>query len=96
MADKRFSIIQNNFNDRICYVCGRTNAHKHEIMFGSNRDLSIKYGLCVCLCQEHHTGSNGVHNNRELDLFFKALAQNKFEQKYPALNWLSIFRRNYK
>ena len=64
-----------------CWVCGRTDQlHDHHIIFGtSNRKKSEQYGLKVWLCYEHHTGNNGVHFNKELDLQLKRLAQTYFE-----------------
>ena len=93
---KRYSIITENFNR--CLVCGTyCNIHKHEIFFGrGKRELSIKYGLVVPLCGRHHNMSNdGVHFNRKLDLELKKLGQKAFEYKYPNLNFLDIFHRNY-
>ena len=67
-----------------CWVCGRTDQlHDHHVIFGtSNRKQSEKYGLKVWLCYEHHTGNQGVHFNRELDLELKKLAQTYFEGHY--------------
>lgn len=96
MADKRFSIITKNFDQ--CLVCGTyLNIHKHEVMFGNGkRQLSIKYGLVVPLCGRHHNMSNeGVHYNRILDLKLKQQAQKAFEYKYPDLDFIKIFHKNY-
>ena len=94
---KRFSIIH-DMDEGQCYFCGsHINTHIHEIFYGmANRDKSIKYGLCVRLCFDHHTGTHGVHNgNRELDLQLKRIGQMAFRQKYPDLDFFEIFRRNY-
>ena len=83
---KRYSIIQ-DWTEKNCIVCGATqNLHIHEVFFGTaNRQLSIKHGLCVCLCSRHHNGSNeGVHFNRTLDKKLKAHAQSIAMQKN---NW---------
>lgn len=93
--DKRYSIVHSF--DR-CIVCGCTNnLNTHEILFGTaNRKQSIKYGLCCKLCYKHHNGSNeGVHFNKALDLKLKKLAQKKFEEHYPDLDFVKIFGRNY-
>ena len=80
-----------------CIHCGSTMVEIHHIMFGTaNRKLSDKYGLVVPLCPYCHRGGQGVHQNRQLDLKLKKLAQSKFEQEYPDLDWLEIFGRNYK
>jgi hypothetical protein len=89
------SIIQNS---KECYVCGTTyNLHDHHIIFGtSNRKNSEKYGLKVWLCLEHHTGSAGVHQNREMDLNLKKVAQQHFEAKIGTRNeFRSIFGKSY-
>lgn len=96
MADKRFSIITNNFER--CLVCGTyLNIHKHEIFYGSGRrQLSIKYGLVVPLCARHHNMSkDGVHFNQILNLKLKQQGQKAFEHKYPDLDFVKIFGRNY-
>ena len=94
---KRFSIIH-NLDDKECLICGSTqNIHIHEVFYGTaNRQLSIKYGLCVCLCGRHHNLSNvGVHFNKQLDTNLKQHAQQKFNEVYPELNFMKIFGKNY-
>ena len=81
-----------------CYACGTTyNLHDHHIIFGTaNRRNSEKYGLKVFLCQEHHTGSAGVHFNRDFDLRLKKMAQTHFEAEFGARNeFVSIFGKSY-
>lgn len=75
------SIIQ---EEKKCYISGQTYwLEEHHIFFGrAKRNLSEKYGLKVWLTRELHRGTNGVHNNRELDLKFKRMAQQKFEETY--------------
>lgn len=94
---KRYSIIVDNF-DRCLKCKSYLNIHKHEIFFGrGKRELSIKYGLVVPLCQRHHQGTDGVHgkNGHKLDIELKKLGQRAFEYHYPDLDFLSIFHRNY-
>lgn len=89
------SIIQNK---KECYMCGTTlNLHEHHVIFGtSNRKNSEKYGLKVWLCQEHHTGSRGVHFNREFDMHLKKLAQKHFEAKFGAnTSFKTVFGKSY-
>lgn len=75
------SIIQNK---KECYLCKTTvSLNEHHIFFGTaNRKLSEKDGLKVFLCLEHHKGQAGVHNNRDLDVFFKQIAQKRWEEFY--------------
>ena len=94
---ERFSILQ-DFKDKKCFVCGsRQNLHIHEVYYGSaHRQLSIKYGCCVCLCARHHNGSNeGVHFNRELDLKLKQEMQRAFIKTYPQIDFKGVFRKDY-
>ena len=68
-------------DERRCYVCGtEMGLHKHHVFGASNRSKSEEYGYTVYLCGFHHNLSrSGVHQNRQLDLFFKELAQKHFE-----------------
>lgn len=88
------SILQEDTSN--CIICGRYGTEIHHVFFGTaNRKLSTKYGLVVGLCPEHHRGNKGVHNNRELDLELKRMAQAKFTDTYQNLDFLAIFGRNY-
>lgn len=88
------SILQDD-TDR-CIICGRYGTEIHHVFFGTaNRKLSTKYGLIVGLCYEHHRGNKGVHNNRELDLQLKRMAQTKFTDTYQNVDFLAVFGRNY-
>ena len=88
------SIIQEDTN--YCYVCGRYGTEKHHCIYGNaNRRLSDKYGLVIGLCYEHHRGNTGVHFNRELDLTMKRVAQRRFNEVYPELDFLAVFGKSY-
>lgn len=88
------SIIQEDTD--YCFVCGRYGTEIHHILFGTaNRKLSDKYGLVIGLCCEHHRGRTGVHQNRELDLTMKRVAQRAFNEAYPNMDFLTVFGRNY-
>lgn len=80
MADKRYSIITNQLD--FCMKCGKPGAHKHEVFFGRNRQLSIEDGMVVPLCYWHHEGNDSPHLNRSIDLSLKKSAQKAWEQKY--------------
>lgn len=70
--------------------------HKHHIFEGRNRQNSEKYGLFIWLPPELHNMSNaGIHFNKKFDLEVKKIAQKAFEEKYPELDFLEIFRKNY-
>lgn len=89
------SIIQ---TEKECFVCGTTyNLHSHHCIYGtSNRKQSEKYGLKVWLCQEHHTGREGVHFNKDLDILLKKLSQAHFESKCGTReDFRRIFGKSY-
>ena len=77
---KRFSILDNL--DK-CFFCGKPAECIHEVYFGTaNRQISIKNGFCVGLCNKHHNMSkNSVHNDRFMDLQLKELYQKEYEKK---------------
>lgn len=90
--------------DGRCYLCmllygddGTKVTQEHHVIFGTaNRKLSERYGLKVYLCISHHTGSTeAVHKNAEMALLLKIRAQRAFRERFPALNWLEIFGKNY-
>ncbi len=89
------SILQTEKED---YLSGRTyRLEKHHIFFGtSNRKMSEKYGFWVWLTAENHRESkNAVHQNREMDLLLKRIAQNKFEETHTREVFMKIIGRNY-
>lgn len=94
-ADRdRFSIITNDLEH--CIICGAKKDNLHEVFYGSYRHLSIKYGLVIPLCVKHHTmGEFSIHNDRELDLYYKRLAQNIFMSKYSYELFIKEFKINY-
>lgn len=89
------SILQQG--DPRCFICGRvTGLECHHVMSGTaNRKLSDQYGLTVWLCQPHHTGPDGVHQNRERGNSLKRLAQIAFEARHSHDEWMQVFRKNY-
>ena len=93
---KRFSILQ---NEKKCYVCGATqNIHIHEVMFGRNRNNSIKDGCCVYLCGYHHNQSNkGVHFNHKLDMQLKKEMEKRWLEYYHKSieDFIKKYGRNY-
>lgn len=74
------------------------NLHRHEVFFGKNRQLSIKYGLVVFLTPENHNLSNkGVHFNKDFDLYLTRIAQTTAMQYYgwSTEEFIKIFGKNY-
>ena len=89
------SIITSNLTR--CYLChSNKRIEIHHIFSNSLRKQSTKYGLVVPLCYECHQGTNGVHFNRQKMDYLRKLGQIKFEEKYPDLDFMKIFHRDYK
>lgn len=64
-----------------CVICGSPRIHRHHVFFGTaNRKISDRHGYIIPLCQKHHTGINGIHRNREMDLYWKRKAQSHYEE----------------
>lgn len=94
MAKKRESILVYDLEH--CLICGRTHPHLHEVFFGRNRQISIRYKMILPLCCEHHEGDNGPHKDRTTDLFYKKLAQEKWEAVYGSReDFINVFGKSY-
>lgn len=65
---------------RPCEICGRP-GQRHHIVFRSHGGLNIELNFAY-LCADHHTGPQGVHNNRDMDLRLKIRMQRKLEQLF--------------
>ena len=80
-----------------CVVCGKPYAALHEIFGGKNRQLSIKYGLQIRLCGEHHNRPGGMnpHHNKAINDRLKREGQRKFEETHSREDFLRLFGRNY-
>lgn len=90
----RYSIIYDDLTK--CAICTSTyNINLHEVYYGSNRQNSIKYGCVIPLCQEHHTGDNGIHNHRNIDMYYKRMFQEEMEKTMSREEFISIFHKNY-
>lgn len=68
-------------NDRECFICRSPYVEQHHIYPSSRRPISDREGCTVWLCYEHHQGRNGVHFDRQLDLFFRRDCQRRWEQR---------------
>ena len=84
-------------NEKTCLVCGSENVEWHHVFFGTaNRKIADKYGYVVPLCAEHHRGKTGIHQNREMDLLFKATAEWHFLDNHGTVkDFIKIFGKNY-
>ena len=86
----RTSIITNDLSH--CFVCGMRKQHLHEIFYGKNRLNSIKHGMVIPICFNCHTR---IHNDIDMDLYYKKLFQKEYEKTHTRDEFISIFYRNY-
>ena len=89
------SVFQSN---KECMVCGTTfNIHEHHCIYGTaNRKKYEKRGFKVFLCQHHHTGTNGVHSDKTLDMRLKHTCQRYYEEHYGTReDFIKEFGKNY-
>ena len=90
----RFSVFTDDLEH--CILCGKPREHLHEIIYGKNRINSIKYNFVIPLCANHHTGKDGIHFNKDLDLYYKRLCQIYFEKNIGnRIEFIKIFGRSY-
>lgn len=81
-----------------CIICGRSPVNKHEIFGGRNRLNSIKYKLVIPLCTcEHHDQVNcrGIHFDKKLRDEWHKKGQALFQETYPDLDFMEIFKENF-
>ena len=90
----RFSVFTDDLEH--CILCGKPREHLHEIIYGKNRINSIKYNFVIPLCANHHTGKDGIHFNKDLDLYYKRLCQIYFENNIGnRIEFIKTFGRSY-
>lgn len=86
-------------NARYSTLRTNTHCHRHEVFFGTaNRQKSIKDGLVVFLKPEmHNMSGQGVHFNREFDLYLKRIGQQAWMDYYgkTADDFIIKYGRNY-
>lgn len=86
----RFSLFTDNMNK--CYFCPNKKDHIHEIFCGRNRQNSMKYGLCLPICEScHSTYQNDFLFNKKWHKKGQAI----FSKAYPDLKFENIFKKNY-
>ena len=89
---KRFSLFSTDINH--CYLCHSTHQLTwHEIFRGRNRSNSMKYGLCLRMCLSCH---ERLQDNKEFNEYWHKKGQALFENAYPDLDFVKVFRKNYK
>ena len=91
LENNRFSIITDNL--KICYICKQKKKDDlNEVFEGSNRQMSMKYGLVIPICRE-------CHNKYDLDINLRSKymkeAQIIFENTYSHELFMKEFKKNY-
>ena len=88
---KRFSIITDNL--KICYICKkRAKEDLNEVFEGSNRQMSMKYGLVISVCRECHSQYD---IDKELRNKYQKEAQLKFEEIHNHELFMKEFKKNF-
>lgn len=90
LEKNRFSLFTDNMNK--CYFCNKPKDHIHEVIYGKNRINSMKFGITLPLCEEHH---RMMHNDINLTKEYRKKGQVLFEETYPNLDFQEIFKINY-
>lgn len=87
-----------NTEEDVCYICGRhVPTARHEVIYGSNRGNSKKYGLWINVCPDCHQNRPGaIHKIPKEYEWLKVEAQELFEQRYHDKDFLTIFGKRYK
>lgn len=91
---KRYSIITNDLEH--CIECGRPYVELHEVFFGvRNKHKSIEDGLVIPLCHQYHHHGNliGIHQDIELNLKYKRIAEKRWLEYYNKT--IDDFRKRY-
>lgn len=91
------SILQ---NEKKCFITGYEGAglHKHHVFGAYNRHHSEMYGLWIWLKWDYHIADsphNTPHNNADVDLWLKKIAQRRFEELHSREKFMQIFGKNY-
>lgn len=82
----RFSLFTDNLDK--CYFCNKPRNDLHELLGGRNRNNSMKYGLVLPVCREHH-------NEIQHSMKYKKMAQKKFQEVYHGIDFVDVFKINY-
>lgn len=91
LENNRFSIITDNL--KICYICKeKPKQDLNEVFEGSNRQMSMKYGLVIPICRECH---NKYDLDKELRDTYQKEAQLKFEKIHDHELFMKEFKKNY-
>ena len=90
LEKNRFSLFHDG---KRCMICNSSyQLTWHELFEGSNRQNSMRYGLCIRLCFSCHCR---LQEDKAFKEYWQKKGQTKFNEVYPNLDFISIFHRNY-
>lgn len=80
-----------------CVICGKDVINIHHVFHGvCNRHLADEDGYIIPLCHYHHNGSTrAIHFNRELDLYWKRIAQEDYENTHTREEFIKRYGKSY-
>ena len=90
LGRQRYSILTTNMEK--CYLCNKNKKHIHEIYKGSNRQVSIKNGFCIPICEECHLETE---IDSKLDKDLKIKCQEKFEETHSRKDFIALIGKSY-
>ncbi len=79
-----------------CVCCGKEMIQIHHIFYGTaNRKLSDQDGYVIPLCHNHHTGKEGIHFNKDMDEYWKQIAQKHYEKHHSRQAFIKRYGRSW-
>lgn len=80
-----------------CIYCGKPATDVHHAIHGyAGRPMAERFGLVVGLCRKCHTvAPHAVHNNPTFDEWLMGIAEMRFNEVYPDLDFHRIFGKSH-
>ena len=76
-----------------CYICGKSKDHLHELFFGRNRLVSIKFSFVIPVCSICH---HRCHFDTDIISFYRKECQSYYENNIGSRDeFIAEFKRNY-
>ena len=88
MKDVYILAIESSCDETSASIVKNGKEDLHELLGGRNRNNSMKYGLVLPVCREHH-------DEIQHSIKYKKVAQKKFQEVYPEVDFVDIFKINY-
>ena len=84
--------MRKTLNGEVCFKCGKEYAlEPHEPYRGRNKQLSIKYGMVLAFCHWCHEEIT-LNPTCESDVASRAFVRKHFEETYPHLDFIQVFK----